>query len=121
MGDINDNFAHVAEFIHPDKIAPVLEECNVVMNASGVGMGSTIGQSPMPEELIRPDQFYFDACYNPDKTQFLLNAEAKGCKVLNGLGMSLYQGAAQIELWTGKKAPVEAMREELLKILAEKK
>lgn len=35
--------------------------------------------------------------------------------------MSLYQGAAQIELWTGKKAPVEAMREELLAILAEKK
>ena len=33
--------------------------------------------------------------------------------------MSLYQGAAQIELWTGKKAPVEAMRQELLKIVAE--
>ena len=44
----------------------------------------------------------------------------KGCRILNGLGMSLYQGAAQIELWTGKKAPVEAMREELLAILAEK-
>ena len=34
-------------------------------------------------------------------------------------GQSLYQGAAQIELWTGKKAPVEAMRQELLNILAE--
>lgn len=61
-------------------------------------------------EHIQPGQFYFDACYNPDKTQFLLNAEEKGCQVLNGLGMSLYQGAAQIELWTGEKAPVEAMR-----------
>ena len=39
--------------------------------------------------------------------------------VLNGLGMSLYQGAAQIELWTGKKPPVEAMRQELLKIVTE--
>lgn len=56
-------------------------------------------------EHIQPGQFYFDACYNPDKTQFLLNAEEKGCQVLNGLGMSLYQGAAQIELWTGEKAP----------------
>lgn len=40
--------------------------------------------------------------------------------MLNGLGMSLYRGAAQIELWTGKPAPVESMRKELLAILAEK-
>ena len=73
----------------------------------------------MPVEHIQPGQFYFDACYNPDKTQFLLNAEEKGCQVLNGLGMSLYQGAAQIELWTGEKAPVEAMRKELMDILAD--
>jgi len=36
-------------------------------------------------ELIRPGQFYFDACYNPSKTAFLKNAEKKGCKILNGL------------------------------------
>ena len=51
----------------------------------------------------------------------MLDAEEKGCKVLNGLGMSLYQGVAQIELWTGKRAPVEAMRQELLTILKEQK
>ena len=94
--------------------------CDVVLNASGIGMGAHIGESPMPEEYIQPSQLYFDACYNPDKTQFLLNAEAKGCRILNGLGMSLYQGAAQIELWTGGKAPVEAMRKELLDIIAGK-
>ena len=91
------------------------------MNASGVGMGKSIGQSPVAKEILKADQFCFDACYNPAKTQFLLDAEAQGCKILNGLGMSLYQGAAQIELWTGAKAPVEAMRQELLKILEESK
>lgn len=90
------------------------------MNASGVGMGESMGQSPMPTEYIQPSQFYFDACYNPDKTQFLLDAEEKGCRILNGLGMSLYQGVAQIELWSGVKAPVEAMRQELLRITAQK-
>ena len=118
--DINENFAPVAELVHHGDYAKIAE-CNVVMNASGIGMGSTIGQTPMPVEHIQPGQFYFDACYNPDKTQFLLNAEEKGCQVLNGLGMSLYQGAAQIELWTGEKAPVEAMRKELMDILAESK
>ena len=90
-----------------------------MINASGVGLGATIGQPAIPKEYIRPEQFCFDACYNPAKTKFLLDAEDKGCRILNGLGMSLYQGAAQIELWTGQKAPVEAMRKELLDILAE--
>ena len=117
--DINSNFAPVAEVI-PYGDYSKIPESSVVMNASGIGMGKTIGESPLPARCIIPGQFYFDACYNPDKTQFLLNAEEKGCKVLNGLGMSLYQGVVQIELWTGKDAPVETMRRELMDILAEK-
>lgn len=120
VDDINTNFAPVAEFVHKDDFSKIAL-CDVVMNASGVGMGSSIGTSPMPKEFIKNNQLYFDACYNPEKTQFLLDAEAAGCRILNGLGMSLYQGAAQIELWTGKKAPVEAMRKELMDILAEQK
>lgn len=117
--DINTNFAPIAEAVPYGDFSEIAE-CSVVMNASGIGMGKTEGQSPLPTEYICPSQFYFDACYNPDKTQFLLNAEEKGCRILNGLGMSLYQGVVQIELWTGKEAPVEAMRKELIDILEEK-
>ena len=120
VDDINNNFAPIAEFVHHGDTSKV-SEVDVVMNASGVGMGKSIGQSPVEKEILKANQFCFDACYNPAKTQFLLDAEAQGCKILNGLGMSLYQGAAQIELWTGKKAPVDAMRQELLKILEESK
>jgi shikimate dehydrogenase len=119
VADINKNFAPVAEFVKFGDFSKVAA-CDVVMNASGVGMGKTQGQTPLPVEHIKPTQFYFDACYNPAKTQFLMNAEAKGCKILNGLDMSLYQGVAQIELWTGKKAPIDAMKQELLDILAGK-
>ncbi len=115
--DINSNFAPVAEFVPAGDFSSVAR-CDVVINASGIGMGSSIGTSPIPEEYILPSQFCFDACYNPARTEFLKNAEAKGCRVLNGLGMSLYQGAAQIELWTGQKAPLEAMRQELLDIIS---
>lgn len=120
VNDINTNFAPVAEFV-PAKDFSAVARCNVVINASGIGMGASIGTSPIPAEYILPSQFCFDACYNPARTEFLKNAEAKGCRVLNGLGMSLYQGAAQIELWTGQKAPLEAMRQELLDILSEGK
>ena len=116
--DINEKFAPVAEFVENGDYSRI-DECGLILNATGLGMGETIGRSPMPSEYIRPWQFYYDTCYNPARTQFLMNAEAKGCKVLNGLGMSLYQGIVQIELWTGREAPVEVMRQELLDILTE--
>ncbi|MBQ0058983.1 MAG: shikimate dehydrogenase [Lachnospiraceae bacterium] len=118
VDDINTNFAPVATF-EKEATYQLLEQCDVIINASGVGMGKSIGKNPLPQEAIVPGKLYFDACYNPAKTQFLLDAEAKGCKILNGLGMSLYQGTAQIELWTGKEAPAEAMRAELQTIIAE--
>lgn len=49
------------------------------------------------------------------KTQFLLDAEEAGATILNGLGMSLYQGAAQIEYWTGQEPPIEAMQPEIIR------
>lgn len=118
VSDINEKFAPVAEFVPPEDFSKIAA-CDVVLNASGIGMGETIGQSLLPKEYIKPSQLYFDACYNPAKTQFLLDAEENGGQILNGLGMSLYQGAAQIELWTGKKAPIEVMRQELLNIVEE--
>lgn len=116
--DINENFAPVAEFVPHGDYAK-LAHADVVLNATGIGMGKTIGQSPLPEDAVLADKLYYDACYNPLKTQFLLNAEAKGARILNGIGMSLYQGTAQVALWTGKEPPVEAMRAELMTILKE--
>ncbi|MDD7265900.1 MAG: shikimate dehydrogenase [Subdoligranulum sp.] len=120
VDDINKNFAPGAEFVAFKDFSKV-GECNMVMNASGIGMAPHLGETPLPEEYVRKDVYYFDACYNPDKTQFLLNAEKAGAKFLNGLSMSLYQGTEQIRLWTGEDAPEDAMRDELLTILEEKK
>ena len=115
--DLNENFAPVAEAMPMANYKDVLAKCDCVMNSSGVGMGKSIGQNPMKKEDVDTNALYYDACYNPAKTQFLLDAEEMGAKILNGLGMSLYQGAAQIKLWSGVDAPVEVMRQELFDIL----
>ena len=43
--DINENFAPVAELVHHGDYAKIAE-CNVGMNASGIGMGSTVWACP---------------------------------------------------------------------------
>lgn len=120
VDDINKNFAPIAEhipFAENEKAMQIAHECDVLMNATGLGMYKTADKTPFPKEILRPEQVCFDATYNPAKTIFLKQAEEVGCKIINGLGMSLYQGAAQIEIWTGKDAPVSVMHQELMDIL----
>lgn len=117
VDDINANFAPVAQAVPFGDFAAV-SQSDVVMNASGIGMGETIGMTPLPLGSMAEGAFYFDACYNPHRTEFLRQAEDAGSPVLNGLGMSLYQGAEQIRLWTGQEAPLDVMRGELLAIVA---
>ena len=55
--------------------------------------------------------------YRPMETPFLRAAKAAGCRAANGAGMLLHQGARALELWTGRPAPVAAMRAALEKSL----
>ena len=119
VNDVNTRIAPVAKAVKLSELS-VLLGCDVIINATGVGMGETMGMTPLAKEHMPTGKLYFDACYNPQRTRFLSDAEQLGNKTLNGLGMSLYQGAAQIELWTGRKAPLEAMRSELIEIISEK-
>lgn len=124
VDDINENFAPVAELVDlndTDILKEKINESNVILNNTGLGMITSIEETPIPKEYLRPGHLCFDATYNPSKTRFLVEAEEMGCSIMNGLGMSLYQGAEQIELWSGKAAPIEAMRQELMNILSGKK
>ena len=51
-----------------------------------------------------------DAVYYPWPTPLAQAAAAAGSIVANGFAMLLHQAAAQVELMTGKPAPLEAMR-----------
>jgi shikimate dehydrogenase len=51
-----------------------------------------------------------DVVYNPWPTPLAMAASAAGATVANGFAMLLHQAAGQVELMTGKPAPLEAMR-----------
>jgi shikimate dehydrogenase len=51
--------------------------------------------------------------YRPAETRLLAHAKSAGCRVANGLGMLLYQGAKALELWTDQPAPMALMRQAL--------
>jgi len=49
--------------------------------------------------------------YNPVETKLLLEAKAIGAKTVDGLSLLVHQGAIAFEIWTGKTAPIDVMRE----------
>ena len=62
--------------------------------------------------LSRP--VLLDVVYAPWPTALARSAFAAGCRVVGGLPVLLHQAAAQVELMTGKPAPVAVMREALM-------
>jgi shikimate dehydrogenase len=61
--------------------------------------------------LTPPGTVVLDVIYAaPWPTRFAVAAAGRGATVVSGLTMLLHQAAAQVELMTGRDAPVEAMR-----------
>lgn len=81
----------------------------VLVNATPVGMADQPG-SPLDVGMLGPGHTVVDLIYHPLRTVLLEAAEASGAKTVNGLPMLLHQAAIQLELWTGRPAPIDAMR-----------
>lgn len=96
-----------------EQIAEVADS-DIVLNATSLGMDPNEGETPVPAEFLHKGQIVFDAVYTPYKTRLLREAEANGARVIPGLEMLLYQGTAQFEYYTDKKAPEEVMRRSLM-------
>lgn len=62
-----------------------------IINATGVGMHKTEGESPVGGELISQCEVAVDLIYTPPKSEFLKIAESFGKKIINGMAMLFYQ------------------------------
>lgn len=88
----------------------VIDDTDVLINTTSVGMSPNVSDSPVPEGLLHGGLFVYDVVYNPVKTKLLRDAEAKGAGTLSGVKMLVYQGAEAFRMWTGVEPPVELMQ-----------
>ena len=90
-----------------------LKRSDLVVNATSVGLIVSNGPPLIDVNLLRVGSLVMDMVFNAGLTPLLQAAQAHGCFVMDGLSMLLYQGTLAFELWTGKDAPVEVMRNAL--------
>ena len=105
----------VGNELSPKQLQQELQDSDVLINATFVGMTPYASDSLVKPDWLKPELTVMDIVYNPVETKLLRDARASGAKVINGVEMLLYQGAASFEIWTGCKAPVDVMRKAALK------
>ncbi len=82
---------------------------DVVINATPLGSGAHIDQTPATQQQLSGAGYVYDLVYNPIETRLLREADQAGCKTLGGLEMLVSQARIQFELWTGKKSSSSVM------------
>jgi shikimate dehydrogenase len=84
------------------------------VNATSIGLFPDLtGRLDLDLDSLRPGLVVADVIPNPPRTELIRAAEARGCLVLDGLGMLVSQGAIGIRHWTGIEPEPRVMRRKL--------
>ena len=79
--------------------------CGLLINATSLGM---TGKAPLDIDLstLPEDALVADIVYSPLETKMLAAAKGRGNRVVDGLGMLLYQAVPGFERWFGLRPEV---------------
>jgi shikimate dehydrogenase len=99
-----------SELLSDKSLALEMENADIILHCTPVGMQPNKDASLIPAGLFRPGQVVFDVVYTPLETKLLAEARSCGLKVISGIDMFINQAVLQFERFTGVAAPVEVMR-----------
>jgi shikimate dehydrogenase len=95
----------------------VPRETDLLINATSIGLYPDVdARVPVAEASLRPPLVVCDVIPNPPRTRLVREAAARGCIVLDGLGMLVNQGVIGIRLWTGRNPDPVVMRQALMNV-----
>ncbi len=97
----------------------VSEDTQILINATSIGMHPDAGaRIPLRTDTLTPELVVADVIANPPQTRLLRDAAARGCTVLDGLGMLVNQGVISFRYWTGQNPDSAVMRAALEEVFA---
>lgn len=103
-----DEFGNKVAVYDWKNLARMLKGSSFVVNSTSMGM---LGQPELaiPYDALTPEMLVTDLVYNPLQTRLLAEAAARGCEVVDGLGMLLHQAVPGFEAWFGYWPEVDEM------------
>jgi shikimate dehydrogenase len=114
---LNERTPARAELVVWDGTYRVPEGTDIVVNATSVGLAPDVdARLDLDPDSLRARMVVADVIPNPPRTGLIRDAEARGCTVLDGLGMLVNQGVISIRHWTGVDPDPAVMRHKLEEI-----
>jgi shikimate dehydrogenase len=111
---LNERTSAKAELAVWDGTYAVPDGTDIVVNATSIGLFPDLdAQLELDLDSLRADLVVADVIPNPPRTRLIRDAEARGCTVLDGLGMLVNQGVISIKHWTGVDPNPAVMRGKL--------
>ncbi len=90
------------------------EETDIVVNATSIGLFPDVdARLALDIQTLHPGMVVADVIPNPPRTRLVRDAQARGCTMLDGLGMVVNQGVIGIKYWTGVDVDASVMRRKL--------
>ena len=94
-------------------------DADVVVNATSIGLYPDVNaRLDLDIDRLRKGLVVADVIPNPPRTNLIKDAEARGCKTLDGLGMLVNQGVIGVKYWTGVDVDPNIMKRKLEEIFS---
>jgi len=90
---------------------------DIVINATSIGLYDPDARLNLDVSSLDARMIVADVIGNPPRTRLIRDAQARGCKALDGLGMLVNQGIIAVRLWIGIDLNEQATRAGLEKAL----
>lgn len=108
---LDDKLPVSASFIPWEKTFTIPSGTDVLINATSIGLFPDLeARLDLDLDSLSPDTVVADVIPNPPDTNLVRDARAKGCQVIDGLGMLVNQGVIGIRHWTGVDPDPKVMR-----------
>jgi shikimate dehydrogenase len=111
---LNEKTSAKANLVGWDRAYRIPEATDIVVNATSIGLFPAVdGRLDLDLDSLRSGLVVADVIANPPRTQLIRDAQARGCIVLDGLGMLVSQGVIGIRHWIGIEPEAQVMRSKL--------
>jgi shikimate dehydrogenase len=108
---INEKTKAEASFILWDRSYAIDAAADILVNATSIGLFPDVeGRLDIDLTTLRAGMIVADVIPNPPRTALIREAEARGARTLDGLGMLVNQGVVSIRHWFGVDVDPKVMR-----------